>query len=302
MSKHRQPVTVLPVPFHHGASRPGADGGPQAVLQAGLMEKLKQLKRSATLLPPLEWQKLSKDRRSMERMRNWGRVQTMNEDVAELVLAIAKSGAFPLTIGGDHSISIGTIAGLTQHIQQLGVIWIDAHADMNTPKTTPSGNLHGMALAASLGLGDTRFTNMYGQNPKLQSKRVVLVGSRELDEGEKRNIYASGISCFTMHDIDRIGMARVMERAIAIASYGSEGIHVSFDIDCVDPGEAPGTGTPVRGGLNYREAHLAMEMLYDCGRVTSADIVELNPSLDPSGRTARLAVELIGSLLGERIL
>lgn len=302
MSKHRQPVTVLPVPFQHGASRPGAEGGPQAVLQAGLMEKLKLLKRTGTLHPPFEWQKLSKDRRSTERMRNWGRVLTMCEDVADAIQAIAKSGAFPLTVGGDHSISIGTIAGLTQHIQQLGVIWIDAHADMNTPKTTPSGNLHGMALAASLGLGDTRFTNLYDMSPKLQSKRVVLVGSRELDEGEKRNIYGSGITCFTMHDIDRIGMARVMERAIAIASYGSEGIHVSFDIDSVDPGEAPGTGTPVRGGLNYREAHLAMEMLYDCGRVTSADIVEVNPLLDPSGRTARLAVDLIGSLLGERIL
>ncbi|WP_308639203.1 arginase [Paenibacillus silvisoli] len=302
MNKVRQPVTVLPVPFHYGASRLGASGGPEAVLQAGLLEKLRHLNLTHTIYPWKEPADYATDRRSLERMRNWGRVLTMSEAVAAAVQAITESEAFPLTIGGDHSVSIGTIAGVTAHIQQLGVIWIDAHADMNTPQTSHTGNLHGMALAAGLGLGDARFTELLGRSPKLQPKRIVLVGVRELDEGEKKHIYESGITCFTMHDIDRIGMGRVMEKAIAIASYGSEGIHVSFDIDSVDPGEAPGTGTPVRGGLNYREAHLAMEMLFDCGMVTSADLVEVNPLLDTNGRTARLAVELIGSLLGERIL
>ncbi|MBP3964535.1 arginase [Paenibacillus lignilyticus] len=302
MNKYRQPVTVLPVPFHFGASRPGASGGPEAVLQAGLPEKLQLLNQSYSILPWKETAESAIERRTLERLRNWGRVLAMSEALAHSVHAAMENETFPLTIGGDHSIAIGTIAGITERIQQLGVVWIDAHADMNTPETSLTGNIHGMALAASLGLGDSRFTDLLGRSPKLQAKRVVLVGVRELDEGEKRNIYETGITCFTMHDIDRIGMGRVMEKAIAIASYGSEGVHVSFDIDSVDPGEAPGTGTPVRGGLNYREAHLAMEMLFDCGMVTSADIVEVNPLLDTNGRTARLAVELIGSLLGERIL
>ncbi|WP_164779797.1 arginase, partial [Paenibacillus kobensis] len=182
------------------------------------------------------------------------------------------------------------------------VLWIDAHGDLNTPDTTPSGNIHGMSLACSLGYGDSRLTSVGGNGPKVQPDRVVLVGSRQLDEGERLLIRSLGITCFTMHEIDKHGMAAIMERAITIVSNGTDGVHVSFDIDSVDPGEAPGTGTKVRGGFLYREAHLAMELLAEAGIVTSADVVEVNPQLDNGRRTARLAVELVGSLLGERIL
>ncbi|MFC5649056.1 arginase [Paenibacillus solisilvae] len=297
-----QPVTILPIPFDWGASKRGADSGAAAILQSGLTNKLQLLGReyeirSTGYLPPP-----ASDRRTLDRMKHWGRVLAMSEAVARETAIISGQHTFPLALGGDHSIAIGTIAGITQHKQRLGVIWIDAHADLNTPATSPSGNIHGMALAAGLGLGDTRFTSLNGKQPKLQPQRVVLVGVRELDEGEKQIIREQHITCFTMHDIDRLGMSRVMEEAIGIASHESDGVHVSFDIDSVDPREAPGTGTPVRGGLNYREAHLAMEMLYNARTVTSADFVEVNPLLDNSHLTAKLSVELIASLLGEQIL
>ncbi len=298
----QQPVTILPIPFDWGASKRGADNGSTAILQSGLASKLQLLRRdceirSTDYLPPF-----ASDRRSLDRMKHWGRVLTMSEAVSKEMALIASTDTFPIALGGDHSIAIGTIAGLTQHKQRLGVIWVDAHADMNTPVTSPSGNIHGMALAVSLGLGDTRFTSIGGKQPKLQPERVVLVGVRSLDEGEKQIIRSHRITCFTMHDIDRLGMSRVMEEAIHIASLDSDGVHVSFDIDSVDPREAPGTGTPVRGGLNYREAHLAMELLYKAHIVTSADFVEVNPLLDNSHLTAKLTVELIASLLGEQIL
>jgi arginase len=300
--KELQPVAILPVPFDWGASRRGADGGPEAVLLAGLERKLQLLGLQYETRPNSYLPNPTADRRTSTRMKHWGRTLAMSEAVAREVALLAEGGAFPLALGGDHSIAIGTIAGVAQRMKRLGVIWIDAHADINTPQTSPSGNLHGMALAAGLGLGDPRFTGIAGISPKLQPSRIVLVGARALDEGEKHFIRKHEIACFTMYDIDRYGMARVMEDAIRIASTGSDGVHVSFDIDSVDPREAPGTGTPVRGGLNYREAHLAMEMLYDARIVTSADIVEVNPLLDNTPVTARLAVELIGSLLGEKIL
>jgi len=298
----QQQVAILPVSFDWGASRRGAEGGPQAVIFAGLEQKLQQLKLDYILLRELCLPESASDRRSSKRMKHWGRVLDMSRALSEEISKLVSRGLFPLVLGGDHSIAIGTIAGLAEHKKRLGVIWIDAHADLNTPRTSPSGNMHGMSLAAGLGHGDSRFTRLCGSSPKLHPARVVLVGARQLDEGEKQLVRSLGITCYTMHDIDRMGMARIMEQAIRIASNGSDGIHVSFDIDSLDPGEAPGTGTPVRGGLNYREAHLAMEMLYECKGVTSADIVEVNPLLDPSHGTARLAVELIGSLLGERIL
>ncbi|MBB3109343.1 arginase [Paenibacillus phyllosphaerae] len=296
------PVSILPVPFDWGAGRRGAAAGPEAVLHAGVIRRLQQLGyrvqlRSEDCLP-----NTSADRRTAMQLKHWGRVLTINEAIAQEVRSIAAEGLFPLTIGGDHSIALGTIAGAAASRKRLGVIWIDAHGDLNTPETTPSGNIHGMSLAAAIGLGDSRFTGIGGYSPKLAPERIVLVGARELDDGEKKRIRELNITCFTMHEIDRYGMGHVMEEAIRIASADADGVHVSFDIDSVDPGEAPGTGTPVRGGLNYREAHLAMEMLHEAGVVTSADVVEVNPLLDNGQRTARLAVELIASLAGERIL
>lgn len=295
------PVRILPVAFDYGAGRGGAAAGPEALLQAGLAERLAALGRQAVRLPRVPAASLQADFRSAPGMKHWGRVLGMAEETAAAAAAAA-DGGFPLILGGDHSIAIGTIAGLASRRQRLGVLWIDAHSDLNTPYTTPSGNLHGMSLAACLGFGDPHLAAVGGYSPKLQPERIALVGARSLDKGEREIIGRLGIACFTMHDIDRRGMADVMKEAIAIVSNGSDGVHLSFDIDSVDPGEAPGTGTPVRGGLSYREAHLAMELLHEAGILTSAELVEVNPRLDSGNRTARLAVELLASLFGEKIL
>ena len=294
-------ISILPVPFDYGAGRGGAAGGPDAVMQAGLEGKLQALQlpytvHSASYLPSVQL-----DMRTSPEMKNWGRVLTLSSSLAEAVAQLDAKGDFPLLLGGDHSMAIGSIAGLTKRRKRLGVLWIDAHGDLNTPQSSPTGNIHGMSLAVSLALGDARFCNIRSEGPKLAPERIVLVGARDLDDGERQLIRDYGIACFTMHDIDRLGMGSVMERAIRIASEGSDGVHLSFDIDSVDPGEAPGTGTPVRGGLTYREAHLAMEMLYQADILTSAELVEVNPLLERTQRTAKLAVELIGSMLGEKI-
>jgi arginase len=211
-----------------------------------------------------------------------------------------------LVLGGDHSIAAGSIAGLAKHFrksrQRLGVIWIDAHADMNTPDTSPSGNVHGMPLAATLGLGPRELTHLAGFAPKVLPENTVLIGLRDVDDLESVNVRQSGVTAFTMREVDELGMRTVMARAIEAAGRGTAGIHLSFDMDSVDPDDAPGVGTPVRGGLTYREAHLAMEMINDSQRLVSLEVVEVNPILDTANRTALLAVELIASALGKRIL
>ncbi|MFC4775442.1 arginase [Paenibacillus sp. GCM10023252] len=297
-----KPITVIPVPFDFGASRRGAAEGPSGMLRAGLERKLQQLGLTVEMRSSAYLTGSLVDTRTSPKLRNWGKVLAMSEAVMKETDAALSSGSFPLLIGGDHSLAIGSIAGLRKHYSKLGVLWIDAHSDLNTPDSTPSGNIHGMSLGASLGLGDTRFVSLGDIQPKLDPSRVVLIGARQLDPGERDIIRSLGIACYTMHDIDRRGMASVMEEAIAIVSDGTDGVHLSFDIDSLDPGEAPGTGTPVRGGISYREAHLALELLSLSGVLTSAELVEVNPQLDRGHATARLAVELIGSLLGERIL
>jgi arginase len=216
------------------------------------------------------------------------------------------AGAFPIVIGGDHSLAAGSVAASATHAkrqeQPLGLIWLDAHADMNTPATTVSGNVHGMPLAALLGEDPRELALVGGYEPKVAPEHTVLVGVRNLDDREKEEVRASGVHVFTMKDIDRQGAACVMEQAIEIASRGTAGIHVSFDLDVCDPAIAPGVGTPVRGGLNYREAHMAMEMLADARRVIALDLVEVNPVLDHQNMTAVLAAELAASALGLEIL
>ncbi|GMK40674.1 arginase [Paenibacillus sp. CCS19] len=296
------PIAIIPAPFDWGASRRGASQGPQAILLSGLERKLQQLGLQYVVESPDYLPDVLLDHRNEPYLRHWGKIAAVNEAIALKTAQAAAAGRFPLLLGGDHSIAIGSVAGAAKSRRRLGVLWIDAHGDLNTPSTTPSGNIHGMSLACSLGHGDSRLTSIGGSFPKVQADRTVLVGARELDEGERQLIRSEGVHCFTMHDIDRRGMAAVMSDAIAIVSDGTDGVHLSFDIDSVDPGEAPGTGTKVRGGLMYRETHLAMEMLAEAGIVTSADVVEVNPQLDNGHRTARLAVELIASLFGERIL
>ena len=232
--KQSPEISILPVPFDYGAGRGGAAGGPDAILQAGLESKLQALNLPYMLHPASYLPGVQFDFRTLPEMKNWGRVLTLSTSLAEAVAELDANGDFPLLLGGDHSMAIGSIAGLTKKRKRLGVLWIDAHSDLNTPSTTPSGNIHGMSLAAGLGLGDARFCNILGNNPKLHPERIVLIGARDLDNGERRLIKERNIACFTMHDIDRLGMASVMEQAIKIAASGSDGVHLSFDIDSVD--------------------------------------------------------------------
>ena len=215
-------------------------------------------------------------------------------------------GECPVVLGGDHSIAIGSIAGVASHCRErgetLGLIWFDAHADMNTPETTPSGNIHGMPLAALLGLGAPELTNVAGFSPKLDPTLCAHVGARDIDAGERELIRKLGIRFFTMREIDERGMTACMDEAIAIASRGSAGYAVTFDVDALDPGDAPGSGTLVRGGLTYREAHLAMEKIAEAGGMISLEVVEINTALDMNNKTAQLGVELILSALGKTIL
>jgi arginase len=215
-------------------------------------------------------------------------------------------GRMPLVLGGDHSIAIGSVAGSTNFFakqgESLGLIWFDAHGDANTPETTPSGNIHGMSLAVSLGFGDTDLVHLGGRAPKVQPRNAVLIGIRDLDSGERDFLKKSGVTCYTMRDLDERGMRDVLDEAIRIASDGTAGIHLSFDLDVVDPEDAPGTGTPVWGGISYREAHLAMEMFNDRANIVALDLVEVNPVLDSQNMTGILAAELAQSALGKTIL
>jgi arginase len=299
-------VSLIRVPFDLGAGRRGAALGPAAIVEAGLDRFLRRMGvrfeslevTGAENTPPLS----AEPAESPVGLKHLDEVVRVNIRLADTVSAAVREGRFPLVLGGDHSVAIGTIAGLAAHYRNLGVIWFDAHADLNTAESSPSGNIHGMSLAVSLGRGDPRLTHIHGFAPKLKAERVVIVGARSLDPGEKEFIRSQGIACYTMHEIDRMGIARVMDEAIARAGDGADGVHLSFDVDSVDPAEAPGTGTPVKGGVNYREAHFALERLAEADIVTSAEFVEVNPALDPGRGTPRLAAELICSLLGKRIL
>jgi arginase len=217
-----------------------------------------------------------------------------------------RRGRMPLVLGGDHSVAVGTVAGGARHFREdgrnIGLIWLDAHADMNTPETSPSGNIHGMPLACIVGMGPAALADLLGFRPKVPPRNAVIVGLRDVDQLEKPHVRESGVRAFTMRDIDERGLRAVMEEAIGVASEGTAGFHLSLDMDFVDPKDAPGVGTPVRGGATYREAHLAMEMICDSGRMLSMEVVEVNPVIDEFNRTADLAVELVMSGLGKRIL
>jgi arginase len=226
--------------------------------------------------------------------------------LADMVEQAANATKVPLVLGGDHSVAVGTVAGMSRHFRQhgrrLGLLWIDAHADMNTPESSPSGNVHGMPLACCIGLGPDGLTHLSGYSPAVDPGSVAIVGLRSVDEVERLNVRGAGVHAFTMRDIDERGMRAVIQEAIHIVTLGTAGFHLSFDLDAVDPSDAPGVGTPVRGGITYREAHLAMELVCDSGLMASLEVVEVNPVIDEANRTALLAVELIASALGKRIL
>ncbi|KAA9016926.1 arginase [Niallia endozanthoxylica] len=295
-------LSIIGMPMDLGQMRRGVDMGPSAMRYAGIYENLSTLfdeiddKGDIAIGRP----EVVVDPKS--NLRNLQLVAEKNQELAKAVSKVVEEGAFPLVLGGDHSIAIGTLAGIAQHYKTLGVIWFDAHGDLNTAETSPTGNIHGMPLAVNIGLGHELLTNMLGYSPKVKPEHVVIIGARSLDEGERKLIKEKGIKVYTMHEVDRLGMTKVMEETIAYLKDKTDGVHLSLDLDGLDPTDAPGVGTPVTGGVSYRESHLAMEMLAESGIITSAEFVEVNPILDEKNKTAAAAVKLMGSLFGEKLL
>ncbi|HZR67350.1 MAG TPA: arginase [Terriglobales bacterium] len=299
-------IRVIGVPLDLGQSRRGVDMGPSAVRVAGLEARLEELghvvEDAGNITVAIAEQKKQGDSRA----KYLKEIAATCTKEAELVVKTLEAGKVPLVLGGDHSVGAGTVSGVAEFYrrqnQKIGLIWIDAHTDINTPESSPSGNVHGMPLAALMGLGPSELGNIFNFSPKVAPANAVLVGVRDIDAIEKENVRRAGIDVLTMRDIDERGMRAVMEDAIRVAGQGTAGYHVSLDMDWVDPEDAPGVGTPVRGGATYREAHLAMEIIADHGKMLSFEIVEVNPVIDEHNRTADLAVELALSAFGKKIL
>ncbi|AMA62049.1 MAG: arginase [Kurthia gibsonii] len=295
-------ISMIGVPIDFGQMRRGVDMGPSAIRYAGAVERLEALGHEVVDEGDIYVPNAAK-LEVHPKLRNLGAVVEACTKLAEQVATAVEHKKFPLVLGGDHSIAIGTLAGLAQHYKNLGVIWYDAHADMNTAETSPSGNIHGMPLAVAMGLGHEKLTHIGGEQPKIDPKNLVIIGARSVDEGERELIKEKGIKVYSMHEIDRLGMAAVMEDALAyLRSREIDGLHLSLDLDGLDPMYTPGVGTPVPGGITYRESHLAMEMLQESNLLTSAEFVEVNPVLDTKNATANVAVGLMGSLLGESLV
>jgi arginase len=300
-------IRVLGVPLDMGASRRGVDMGPSAMRVAGLEARLESLGHRVTDGGNIKVEIPETQAHGAENARYLKQIAEICTRTADAVLKALEEGMTPLVLGGDHSIAAGSISGVSEFYrrrnQSIGVVWIDAHSDINTPETSPSGNVHGMPLAALLGLGPEALGNIYGYSPKILPENTVLIGVRDIDAAERANIKRAGVGeVYTMRDIDERGMRTVMEEALRAAGRGTAGYHVSLDMDWIDPEDAPGVGTPVRGGATYREAHLAMEIIADHGRLLSFEMVEVNPVIDEHNRTADLAVELACSAFGKKIL
>ncbi|HTA52869.1 MAG TPA: arginase [Candidatus Acidoferrum sp.] len=299
-------IRIIGVPMDLGASRRGVDMGPSALRVAGLQSRLKQLGRQVedegnVMVPQAEEQPYGE-----KKARYLDEIAQTCKGLAERVRKTLEEDMFPLVLGGDHSIAVGTVAGAAAHFnktgKRIGVIWLDAHGDMNTPDSSPSGNVHGMPLASIMGYGPPELVDLAGVKPMVEPRNVALVGIRDLDSKERRFAKESGVHVFTMRDIDERGMREVMAEAIRFAGDDTAGIAVSLDMDFVDPSDAPGVGTPVRGGATYREAHLALEMIADSRTMASFELVEINPVIDLHNTTALLGVELVLSGLGKKIL
>jgi arginase len=300
-------IRIIGVPMDLGASRRGVDMGPSAVRYTDLRDRLVKLghevEDAGNVTVPF---REDAARGAQRGARYLGAITDVCSDVAARTKAALAEGRVPVVLGGDHSVAAGSIAGAAAHLrskgQRLGAVWVDAHGDLNTPATSRSGNVHGMPLAALLGNGDKAMAGISGGPAALRASDVALVGLRDLDAPERTHIKKWGLSAFTMRALDERGIRSVMEEAIAVATKDTAGVWVSFDMDVIDPSEAPGVGTAVPGGMTYREAHLAMEMFADTGKLIGMDLVEVNPVLDSHNRTAEIACELILSALGKRIL
>src|ERR1700678_3986569 len=299
-------IRIIGVPLDLGQSRRGVDMGPSAMRVAGLEGKLESLGYDVEDCGNVPVGMLETESEGDPHAKYLNEITETCSAQAELIIQTLEAGKIPLTLGGDHSIAAGTVSGVSEFYrrkhQRVGLIWIDAHSDINTPETSPSGNVHGMPLAALLGIGPAELANIFDFSPKVHPENCVLVGVRDIDAIEKENVRRAGIGVFTMRDIDERGMRTVMEEALRMAGRGTAGYHISLDMDWIDPEDAPGVGTPVRGGATYREAHLAMEIIADHGRMVSFEIVEVNPVIDEHNRTADLAVELALSAFGKKIL
>ena len=300
-----QRIEIIGAPSTFGQKKLGVNLGPDAIRYAGLLSRLKKMgldviDKGNIEVPTLDVEKFNSDQ---EGLRNYDEIVTVSENLSKATSEIVKKGNFPLTLGGDHSIAVGSISGISQHYENLGVIWYDAHGDLNVPEESPSGNVHGMPLRILAGDGPDELVNINDFTPKVKPENIVLIGMRDLDEGERKYIKDKNIKTFTMADIDRFGIQEVIERSLEyLKSRNIDGLHFSLDVDALDLAETPGTGTRVMGGLSYRESHFALELLNESKLVTSMDIVEVNPLIDNSNHTAEQAVALLGTFFGETLL
>lgn len=306
MNATSKPVHIINVPLDLGASRRGTDAGPSAMRIAGLSRAIQKLgyvvsRETDISVPAMETREATNTRARFK-----DEILAVCETLATGTVESLDNNEIPVVIGGDHSIAMGTVSGVAEHFkkkdQQLGLIWFDAHGDMNLPESSPSGNVHGMPLAHLLGYGDPDLSSILGANPAVRPEHVVLIGIRDIDRVEREFINKSGITAFTMRDIDEMGMSKVASKTLEIVNSGTGGFHVSFDLDGCDPEVIPGSGTLVPGGVSYREAHLLLEQCASNGRMSSMEVVELNPFLDQANISAERAVRFIQSALGRSIL
>ena len=306
MTQNQRQIEIIGCPVDLGAGRRGVDMGPSAIRVADLERHLERLGHKVTDHGDIDVMIPETLEVGPSTIRYKPAILRACDELRLEVERSLAAGRTPIVLGGDHSLSIGSVSGSSNHYHRLGkpigLIWFDAHGDFNTPETTPSGNVHGMSLAVLHGLGDPDFVNLGGRSPKMDPRNTVLIGVRDLDAGERDLLRRSGITAFTIREIDERGMRDIVNESIRVAGTGTAGIHLSIDLDVVDPEDAPGTGTPVDGGISYREAHLAMEMIGDLADIVSVDLVEVNPLLDQRNATGILAVEMAESLFGKRIL
>ncbi len=301
----KQNVSIIGFPMDLGADRRGVDMGPSALRIAGLQTKLEELGYRVEDNGDIKIEIMERQKIKNPKLKYLDEIIKTSKLLAEKVERVLDKGDFPICLGGDHSMALGTISGIASFCKKrklrLGVIWIDAHSDMNTDETSPTGNIHGMPLSALMGLGCDELVNLLGFSPKLYPENCVLIGIRSIDEAEKVNIKKLKVPIYTMNDIDKLGIHRIIAKVLKQFREKVDHIHISFDVDSVDPSVAPGVGTPIPGGLSYREAHLLMETIAECGCMSSLEIAEVNPILDHKNQSASFTSELIASSMGQRI-
>jgi arginase len=301
-----QKIRIIGVPMDLGQSRRGVDMGPSALRVAGLQSRLKQLGHTVEDIGNVAVKQPEEQPYGEKRAKYLNEIAETCRGLAEMTEQTLSEGLLPVVLGGDHSIAIGSCSGVSDFFRKqskkIGYLWLDAHGDMNTPESSPSGNVHGMPLAALMGYGAPELVELLGYKPKIEPRNVAIVGVRDLDPKERRLVKDSGVHALTMRDIDERGMREVMSEALRFATDDTDGVAVSLDMDVIDPSDAPGVGTPVRGGITYREAHLAMEMIADSEAMVSLEIVEINPVIDLHNTTALLGVEMVLSATGKKIL